>query len=255
MLVKAELKPAAAILAVLILMQFALFPDRALAAGAAYQVDTADVGEPGNCKVESWASFAKSGDLIASSSPDCVVSIFGKAIDISSQFSRFRSDDEWGTGVFPKAKMNLIPTAIGQWGVAVSSSTAINLITGDVAAWFVTMPATLRVSDTLRFNVNVGYARDRNVNRDYMTYGFGFDLRTPNNVWTLTGEVFGIAGAITEEQERGQIRPRWQVGLRWRPIDESNLDVIYGRNLTGEESNWITVATVFRFKVGGKGEK
>ena len=41
----------------------------------------------------------------------------------------------------------------------------------------------------------------------------------------------------------------------WRPIDEFNLDVIYGRNLTGEESNWITVATVFRFKVGGKGEK
>ena len=237
------------------LVALALFPARAIAAGAAYQVDTAEVGEPGNCKVESWASFAKSGDLIASSSPDCVVSIFGKAVDISSQFSRFRSDDEWGTGVFPKAKMNLIPTAIGQWGVAVSSSTAIDLITGNVAAWFVTMPATLRISDTLRVNVNLGYARDRNVSRDYMTYGLGFDLRTPDNVWTLTAEVFGIAGAITEEQERGQIRPRWQVGLRWRPIDDFNLDVIYGRNLTGEESNWITVATVFRFKVGGKDEK
>ena len=38
----------------------------------------AEVGEPGNCKVESWASFAKNGDFIGSTSPDCVVSIFGK---------------------------------------------------------------------------------------------------------------------------------------------------------------------------------
>jgi hypothetical protein len=229
--------------------------DRAFAAGAAYQVDTADVSEPGSCKVESWASFAKNGDFIGSTSPDCVVSVFGKPIDFSAQFSRFKSDDEWGTAVFPKAKMNILPTGVGQWGVAVSGSAAVDLLTGDVVAWFVTMPATLRVSDTLRFNVNVGYARDRNVDKDYLTYGLGFDLRTPDNVWTLTGEVFGISGAITEDQERGQIRPRWQLGLRWRPIDDFNFDVIYGRNLTGEQSNWITLATVFRFKAGGAGDK
>lgn len=229
--------------------------DRAVAAGAAYQVDTAEVSEPGNCKVESWTSFAQNGDFIASSSPDCVVSLFGKAVDMSAQFSRFKSDDEWGTAVFPKAKTNLIPTAIGQWGVAVSGSAAVDLLTGDVAAWFVTVPATLRMSETLRFNVNLGYSRDRIVNRDYLTYGAAFDLRTPDNVWTITGEVFGIAGAITEDQDRGQIRPRWQTGLRWRPVDEFNLDVIYGRNLTGEQSNWVTVATVFRFKAGGKGDK
>ena len=131
--------------------------DRAFAAGAAYQVDTADVSEPGSCKVESWASFAKNGDFIGSTSPDCVVSVFGKPIDFSAQFSRFKSDDEWGTAVFPKAKMNILPTGVGQWGVAVSGSAAVDLLTGDVVAWFVTMPATLRVSDTLRFNVNVGY--------------------------------------------------------------------------------------------------
>ena len=73
-------------------------PIAPFAAGAAYQVDTADVSEPGTCKVESWVSFAKNGDFIGSTSPDCVVSIFGKPVDISAQFSRFRSDDEWGTG-------------------------------------------------------------------------------------------------------------------------------------------------------------
>jgi len=105
-----------------VLLAVAAVADRAVAAGAAYQVDTAEVSEPGNCKVESWTSFAQNGDFIASSSPDCVVSLFGKAVDMSAQFSRFKSDDEWGTAVFPKAKTNLIPTAIGQWGVAVSGS-------------------------------------------------------------------------------------------------------------------------------------
>lgn len=229
--------------------------DRAYGAGAAYQVDTADVSEPGNCKVESWTSFAKNGDFIGSTSPDCVVSVFGKPVDFSAQFSRFKSDDEWGSAVFPKAKTNLVPAGIGQWGVAVSGSAAIDLITGDVAAWFVTMPATLRVSETLRFNVNLGYARDRSVDKDYLTYGLGFDLRTSDNVWTLTGEVFGIAGAVTADQDRGQIRPRWQAGLRWRPVDEFNCDLIYGRNLNGERSNWLTLATVFRFKAGGVGNK
>ena len=41
-------------------------------------------------------------------------------------------------------------------------------------------------------------------------------------------------------------------GLRWRPIDRFSIDVIYGRNLYGEESNWVTVATIIRFPAPGK---
>ena len=44
--------------------------------------------------------------------------------------------------------------------------------------------------------------------------------------------------------------PRFQVGVRWRPVDDFNIDLIYGRNITGENANWITLATVFRFQVG-----
>ena len=29
-----------------------------------------------------------------------------------------------------------------------------------------------------------------------------------------------------------------------------NIDLIYGRNIYGENANWITVATIFRFHVG-----
>jgi hypothetical protein len=39
------------------------------AAGSAYSIDTAEVGEPGNCKVESWLSWADNRDFIASLTP------------------------------------------------------------------------------------------------------------------------------------------------------------------------------------------
>ena len=173
------------------------FSERGLAAGAAYQVDTAEVSEVGSCKVESWISSAANHDVIASVSPACVVSMF-RPVEVSAQFSRFRADGEWGTGVLPKVKTNIIPTAIGSWGVAISATAAYDLITRENAALAVTVPATLRVSNVVRINLNAGWQLDRTTNRNYLTYGAGFDWRTPDNVWTLTGEVFGQAGAAGE---------------------------------------------------------
>ena len=46
-------------------------PIEARAAGAAYQVDTAEVSEAGACKVESWASFASNRDFFGAASPAC----------------------------------------------------------------------------------------------------------------------------------------------------------------------------------------
>jgi hypothetical protein len=45
------------------------FSGQGRAAGAAYQVDTAEVSEPGSCKVESWVSSAENRDVIAAVSP------------------------------------------------------------------------------------------------------------------------------------------------------------------------------------------
>jgi hypothetical protein len=220
------------------------FSGQARAAGAAYQVDTAEVSEVGSCKVESWVSSTANHDVIASVSPACVVNM-GRPVELSAQFSRARSDGEWVSGVLPKVKTNIIPTAIGSWGVAISATAAYNLTTNEMAALAVTVPATLRVSNVVRINLNVGWQRDRTVNRDYLAYGAGFDWRTPDNIWTLTGEVFGLAGAA---QDSGTIAPRFQLGLRYRPVDRFNVDLIYGRNLVGERANWITLATVVRFK-------
>lgn len=218
---------------------------QARASGAAYQVDTAEVSEVGSCKVESWISSASNHDVIASVSPACVVSMF-RPVEVSAQFTRSRADGEWGTGVSPKVKTNIVPTAIGSWGFAISATASYDLITKENTALAVTVPATLRVSNVMRFNLNVGWQLDRTTDRNYLTYGAGFDWRTPDNVWTLTGEVFGQAGPALDQP--GLIEPRLQLGLRYRPVDQFNIDLIYGRNLAGERANWITLATVIRFK-------
>jgi len=231
----------------------AIVANKAHAAGAAYQVDTAEVSEPGACKVESWVSFANnsSRDFIAALSPSCVVSFF-HPLELSAQLSRARSDDEWGTGVMPKVKANIIKSGIGTWGVAIAAAASYDLITKENTAYSITIPATLRLSNNARINLNAAYQRDRVNARDFFAYGAGFDLRTSDNVWTLTGEVFGQIGAVVEDERRSLVQPRWQVGLRYRPVDEFNIDLIYGRNLTGENANWLTIATIIRFKPAEK---
>ena len=224
-------------------------PGRASAAGSAYQVDTGVISSPGACKVDSWASFASGGDFFAASTPSCVVDL-GRPVELSTQFSRFGSGGEWVTVAQPKVKTNIVPGgAIGEWSVAVAASAAYDATARELAGFSLTVPATLRVTNNARINLNVGYLRGLNPGRDIFIYGAGIDLRTSDNVWTVTGEMFGALAAAQESDARGELRPRWQLGLRWRPVDEFNIDLIYGRNLLGESANWITLATTVRFKV------
>ncbi len=225
----------------------ALVSSEARAAGAAYAVDTAEVGDPGNCKVESWVSTASNRDFIAATTPTCVLPLF-RPVEFSSQFSRSRADEEWASTAIPKLKINLEPSAIGHWGIALSGAAAYDLNTRENTALFATGPATLRLSNAVRVNLNAGWQWDRLADRHYTPYGIGADWRTPDNVWTVTAEMFGQLGA--RQDAIGVTEPRFQLGLRWRPVDDFNMDLIYGRNITGENANWITFATVVRFKAG-----
>jgi hypothetical protein len=226
----------------------ALGTGRAEAAGTAYGVDTAEVGDVGNCKVESWLSWASNQDFLAITNPSCVVNL-GRAVELSAQIQRFRADGEWGTSVAPKFKTNLVPSAIGRFGVALAGGAVYDVLGTEVTGYFAYAPATLRLSNVMRINVNAGWSWDRIADRHFFTYGAGLDWRTPDNAWTLTTEVFGQLG---EAEMRTLVQPRFQVGLRWRPIDRFSMDLILGRNITGENANWITLATSIRFPAEGK---
>jgi hypothetical protein len=238
---------ARAALVLLVAAAVSLISEKACAAGAAYVVDTAEVGEPGACKVESWISTASNHDLFAATAPACVANLF-RPVELSAQLIRTRADGEWFSGAAPKVKTNLISGAIGSWSVALSGVTVYDFTRQQNAATFITVPATLRLSNVVRINLNAGWEWDNIAGHHYATYGAGVDWRTPDNVWTLTAEVFGQLGA--RQDAIGVTEPRFQVGLRWRPIDEFNVDLIYGRNIYGENANWITLATTFRFHVG-----
>jgi hypothetical protein len=224
------------------------FAGEAYAAGGAYVTDAADVGEIGNCKVESSASLAGNQDFIGVANPSCVVDL-GRAVEFSSQFARVRQDGEWNTLVAPKFKTNLIPTAIGKWGVSLEGGAIYDANANDLAGFFATVPATFRLSNVMRINVNAGWLWDRLADIHYATYAAGIDWRTPDNVWTVTAEVFGVVGDADTPSGK---QPRAQVGLRWRPVDRFSMDLIYGRNITGENANWITFGTSIRFPAEGK---
>jgi hypothetical protein len=215
------------------------------AAGSAYAVDTAEVGEVGNCKLESWLSWADNRDFIASMTPACVVD-FGHPVDMSAQVSRSRADGEWTSTVSPKLKANIVPTSIGRFGFAVSATTTVDTISREATAFMVTVPATLRLSERMRLNLNAGWMLDRILDAHFFTYGAGLDWIV-HGPWIVTAEVFGQ----TARGDFGTIvKPRWQTGLRFRPVDAFSVDLIYGRNITGENANWLTLAATARFSPG-----
>jgi hypothetical protein len=216
--------------------------DDARAANGAFAVDAADISEVGSCKLESWISTATNTDFSMVANPSCVVEL-GKPVELSILGNRSRSDGEWNTTLQPKAKTNLVPTGIGKFGVSVYGGGSFDVLTGDNLAAFAVVPATYRLSETMRINLNGGWLWDRIVDRHYLLYGIGWDWKF-TDVLQLTLEAFGQAG----QADRPSVtRPRFQAGVRYRPNEIFSVDLIYGRNIQGENANWITLGTTIRF--------
>ena len=216
----------------------------ARAANGAYAVDAADISEAGSCKVESWISAATNTDFSAVANPSCVANIF-KPVELSLLTNRARSDGDWSTTITPKAKTNLVPTGIGKFGFSFYAAGSFDALTGENLAVFAVVPATYRLSETMRINLNGGWLWDRTVDRHYLLYGVGFDWKFTDVLqWTI--EAFGQAGA---SDIPSVVRPRFQTGVRYRPNEIFSVDIIYGRNIMGENANWITIGTTIRFPV------
>lgn len=217
------------------------------AAGTAFAVDTSEISETGSCKVESWISVAnnRNRDLVVTANPSCVVDL-GQPVEISAQTIRGRADDEWGTTVAPKAKTKLVPTKIGSFGFAAAAGLGVDAKSGDTTAAFAYVPATLRLSETVRINVNAGWLWDGEIDRHFSTYGVGVDWKL-TDILTFTGETFGLAG---DGDVASATQARFQAGLRVRPIDTLSFDFIYGHNINGEDAQWFTFATTIRFPAG-----
>ncbi len=138
-----------------------------------------------------------------------------------------------------------MPEGNGRWSLGVAGGAFFDLTAAEIAGTFAYLPATLRLTENARVNLNAGWQWNRIVPRHYLLYGGGIDLQTSDGVWTFTGEVFGLVGS---SDAPGTTRPRVQTGIRFQPPPgRFGIDLVYGRNLTGERANWITLVTIVRF--------
>lgn len=235
----------------LLIAGIALAPIPAGAAGGAFAVDDSEVGKPGECKVESWASFASNGNFIAAVAPACVANL-GVPVDLSGQLQRSRDDGVWSTGGTLKAKVNLISTANHPFGLGLAGGNSWDLASGASTGSFVYVPVTVPIRENVSINVNGGWQYDAVAKIHYLTWGAGFEWNFVKPL-TLIGEVYGQAGRLPEVEagdppSPNTIRePRTQVGLRLTPQDNFDIDLIWGRNITGENAHWVTLGLNLRF--------
>ena len=225
-----------------------LTSDAARAAGGAFAVDDPDIGALWACKVESWTSFGDSQRFIGVSAPACVLPL-GRPVEVTTQFQRSLADGTWGTSLMVKGKTTILPSETGKFGLGLVGSTAYDLITGENTAVAAYIPVSYQPVDQLKLLVNGGWLWDRLAQQQFFTYGAGFEWNLVKPV-TLIAEVFGQVGPKTDP--RTITDPRFQVGLRITPIEAADVDVIYGRNITGENANWITIGLNVRFQPPGK---
>jgi hypothetical protein len=216
------------------------------AAGGAYVVDDAIIDDVGACKVESWIALASNTDLAAVSTPACVVPLF-LPTELGLQIAHTRADGMWDTSLTPKFKTTLVKPDVGKFGIAVSGGATFDVVTGASTGAFVNIPVTFQATELLKLNVNGGWLYDAINIISYATYGAGVEWQPKKDgPITLIAEVFGVAGDRMDAPH-SVIEPRFQAGIRYTPIETLDLDLIYGRNIAGENANWITVGLNVRF--------
>lgn len=220
--------------------------DPAAAAGGAFAVDDSEIGKPGECKVESWVSHAGNGDLAIVSSPACVARIV-VPVELGLALARSRAGHEWGTDLGLKAKWTALSVeGPGKVGLGLSVATSFDLVAHENTGTAINVPLTFQLSEQVRANFNAGWSFDNTTDTHYGTWGAGLEWNIVKPV-TLIAEVFGISGRRPEDEPRSVTEPRAQVGLRYTPRENIDFDVIYGRNITGEDSNWVTGGVNIRF--------
>ena len=206
--------------------------------GGAYYVDDAEIGKPGSCEIESWSSFAANGDRIAVFSPACVLN-FGVPVELGTNIVNLRSDAQGDTIATLTAKTVPIPIGPSGFGLAIAGAIIYDPGHQTGNGMIVNVPMSFDFSKTLRVNLNFGAQyNDGDPRGLFATGGLGVSWNFVDH-WSVISEVFAIMGP-------GQSNPRFQSGIRYSPTKDIDWDLIYGRNLTGEGANWITLALTIR---------
>ena len=205
--------------------------------GGAYYVDDAEIGKLGSCEIESWGSFAANGDRIGVFSPACVVNL-GRPVEVGTNIVGTRAAGDAGGTASLTGKTVLLPLGEKSLGLAVAGAVVYDPINHTASGAILNVPISVDLNKALRVNVNVGAQYNSGPHSWFATGGAGVSWNFIKQ-WSVISEVFAIVGP-------GQTNPRFQSGIRYSPNKDIDWDLIYGRNLTGEGANWITLALTVR---------
>jgi hypothetical protein len=205
--------------------------------GGPYYVDDAEIGKVGSCEVESWGSFSDNGAHILVFSPACVAN-FGVPVELGTNAVNVRPEEIGNSTVSLTAKTVPLPIGRSGVGLALSGALVYDQVDRTINGAIFTVPITFDFSQQLRLNLNVGGQYNGDTKAFMATAGVGVAWNFIKQ-WSVISEVFALMGP-------GESNPRFQTGLRYSPAKDVDWDVIYGRNLTGEVANWVTVALTFR---------
>ena len=114
----------------------------------------------------------------------------------------------------------------------------------------VNIPATFQALENFKLNLNAGWLYNRPNDLHWATWGASFDWSVNDRI-SLIGEVFGQVGHEIEDPPHLN-DPRAQFAFRFKPNENVDFDVIYGRNIIGENAHWITVGLNVRFNAFGE---
>ena len=208
----------------------------ALAAGGPYVVDDSEIGESGACKVEAFGAVSDAHDGNVTVAPACTFTSL-PFVELGANFARVRSGGDWSTQFGPKAKASLLPLDSGL-GIGVSASTMFSADESRLETGTLLFPFTINPWQPLRINFDIGAVYDRAQDRKTHAFaGVGFELGVLDKL-TLIGELFG----------RDEGRAAQQAGVRYGAVPETvDLDLVFGRNLDGTRSDWITLGTIVKF--------
>ena len=164
---------------------------------------------------------------------------FGAPIELGTNIVNLRSDGQGDTIATLTAKTVPIPIGPSGFGLAIAGAVIYDPGHQTGNGFIVNVPVSFDFSKSLRVNVNFGAQyNDGDPRGLFATGGVGVSWNFIPR-WSVISEVFAIMGP-------GQSNPRAQSGLRYSPTKDIDWDLIYGRNLTGEGANWITVALTIR---------
>jgi len=208
----------------------------ARAAGGAYLVDDYEVLEPGQCQIETWATFARNRERSFVAAPSCTPAAL-PWLQVGVGFERSGMTGDWASASELTLKASIVP--IERFGVGVGL--AANLVYdhterrkggGSAIAIF-----TLEPIQRTRLHLNVGYERDHIAQRDFGLWGVGASIEPIDNL-----------AFIAEASGRSDGQRVVQAGVRPTFFDgRVDVDFIVGRRFKVDPTTWFTVGAAIRF--------